>query len=267
MSNNKFMNIIFQTNQGEFYNMVFNWGETVNQMLIKFLKKIGRNDLIGNNSNSIVFLFNASQIYFYNQSTLKDFFQKSQSAKIYVNFSNQMSNNINNNSLNTHTRINSNDNSQYQKEIDNLKKLLKEEKDRNKVLKQENFNLVEKIETLNIEIAKLRSLFEEKEKNEKKKFKIENSVQSEYMVVAPGEKILAVNFVSMGVNDIGHYNLICKNTDLFVRVEERLYNDFPQFKDYETFYSINNKRIKRFKTLEDNKIKSNDVINIFINEE
>ena len=108
---------------------------------------------------------------------------------------------------------------------------------------------------------------EEKEKNEKKKFKIENSVQSEYMVVAPGEKILAVNFVSMGVNDIGHYNLICKNTDLFVRVEERLYKDFPQFKDYETFFSINNKRIKRFKTLEDNKIKSNDVINIFINEE
>ena len=50
-------------------------------------------------------------------------------------------------------------------------------------------------------------------------------------------------------------------------MEERLYKDFPQFKDYETFFSINNKRIKRFKTLEENKIKSNDVINIFLNEE
>ena len=89
---------------------------------------------------------------------------------------------------------------------------------------------------------------------------------SEYEItsIKPGEKIMAVNFVSMGVNDIGHYNLICKNTDLFVKLEERLYKDFPQFKEYETYFEVKTRRIKRFKTLKDNNIKTNDVINMFI---
>ena len=82
--------------------------------------------------------------------------------------------------------------------------------------------------------------------------------------ILPGEEILAVNFVSMGVNDIGHYNLVCKNTDLFVRLEERLYEDFPKFKDYETYFEVNTRRIKRFKTLKENNIETNDVINVFI---
>ena len=71
----------------------------------------------------------------------------------------------------------------------------------------------------------------------------------------------------MGNSDIGHYNLICINRDLFVRLEERLYNKFPQFKNYETYFEVNGKRIKRFKTLEQNNINNNDIINIFIIEE
>ena len=81
------------------------------------------------------------------------------------------------------------------------------------------------------------------------------------------EKILGVNFVSMGTNDIGHFNLVCKNVELFVRLEERLYAKFPQFKNYEKFFEVNGRRIKRFKTLDENKIESNDIINIFIMEE
>ena len=68
----------------------------------------------------------------------------------------------------------------------------------------------------------------------------------------------------MGVNDIGYYNLVCKNTDLFVRLEERLYEDYPQFKEYETYFEIKTRRIKRFKTLQENNIKTKDVINVFI---
>ena len=74
---------------------------------------------------------------------------------------------------------------------------------------------------------------------------------------------MAINFVSMVNQDIMNYNLICKNIDLFVRLEERLYEDFPQFKEYETYFVVNGKRIKRFKTLEQNNIKTNDKINIF----
>ena len=50
---------------------------------------------------------------------------------------------------------------------------------------------------------------------------------------------------------------------IIVRLEERLYEDFPQFKNYETFFEVNTRRIKRFKTLDENNIKSKDLINIF----
>ena len=78
---------------------------------------------------------------------------------------------------------------------------------------------------------------------------------------------MGVNFVSMGRNDIGHYNLVCKKRDLFVKLEERLYNAFPEFTNFETYFEVNGKRIKRFKTLGQNQIKNNDIINIFIIEE
>ncbi len=94
----------------------------------------------------------------------------------------------------------------------------------------------------------------------------QNNINNIYEItsIKKGEKIMSVNFVSMGVNDIGHYSLFCKNTDLFVRLEERLYEDFPQFKEYETYFEVKTKRLKRFKTLKENNIKTNDIINVFI---
>ena len=68
----------------------------------------------------------------------------------------------------------------------------------------------------------------------------------------------------MGNQDIGHHAVVCKNTDLFIRLEEKLYNEYPDFKNYETYFEVKTKRIKRFKTLDENKIKNGDVINVFI---
>ena len=92
----------------------------------------------------------------------------------------------------------------------------------------------------------------------------ENQTDNTINILKPGEKIMAINFVSMGIQDIGHYNIICKNTDLFTRLEEKLNNDFPILKEHETYFESNGKRIKRFKTLDENKIKNNDIINIFL---
>ena len=127
--------------------------------------------------------------------------------------------------------------------MDDLNKGIEEMEDKMKSLEKD-------LNQKNIEIEKYKS-----RTNENK-----NIITS----IKPGEKIMGVNFVSMGTNDIGHYNLVFKNTELFVRLEERLYEDFPQFKDYETIFEVNTRRIKRFKTLDENNIKSNDIINIFI---
>ena len=96
-----------------------------------------------------------------------------------------------------------------------------------------------------------------------------NNNQGKYKITSinPGEEIMCINFVSMGNQDINNYGLVCKNTDLFIRTEERLYEDFPQFKKCETYFEVNGKRIKRFLTLSENNIKDKNVINMFIIEE
>ena len=80
----------------------------------------------------------------------------------------------------------------------------------------------------------------------------------------PGEKMFAVNFVSNGFQGIMNYALLCNNIDLFVKLEEKLNNDYPELKDKETYFIVNSRKIKRFKTLDENQIKGNDVINVFL---
>jgi hypothetical protein len=271
------MNLIFRIDQGKTrkQNITLDYGSTIHQALTKFLETIGRPDLIGENEDKIYFIYSANNLHFWDQRRIENVFIRN-NPLIDVFIRQQQNNDSNHQShygiiQNIHSNINSqiihnnfNQISQFQSEIGRLNQLLNEEKEKNKILTKENYNLGQKIEILNFEIAKLKSLGQ----NQNKSRNYSNTMDNEFLLsqMKPGKKILAVNFVSMGVNDIGHYNLICKNTDLFVRVEERLYNDFPQFKDYETFFNVKGKRIKRFKTIDDNKIKNNDVINIFIND-
>ncbi len=71
----------------------------------------------------------------------------------------------------------------------------------------------------------------------------------------------------MGTQDIANYSLECKNTDLFVTLEERLLDEFTEFKKYDVYYLVNTKRVKRYLTLDQNKIKKNDLISLYIIEE
>ena len=156
-------------------------------------------------------------------------------------------------------------------EIKDLKRQLKEEKDKNLKLINENNILKNTIDNLNKKLEQIKGIKQSLENDLAQKDieiqKLRSQKSNDYFDISslkPNDKIIGVNFVSMGINDIGHYNLVCKTRDLFVKLEERLYNDFPQFINYETYFEVNGKRIKRFQTLEQNKIKNNDIINIFI---
>ena len=78
------------------------------------------------------------------------------------------------------------------------------------------------------------------------------------------EKIITINFVSAGIKYIDNYSLKCKSDDLFVKLEEKLYSVYPKLKEYETSFEVRTRRIKRFKTLDENKIKNGDFINIYL---
>ena len=194
------------------------------------------------------------------------------SSKTFTSFIPNYKNNsqINNNQIITkkNKSLNKNENNKnlqndYEIQINELKRQLNEEKNKNQKLIIENNNLKNLIQKYEITIKSLKD--EINKKNiEIEQYKLDKQSDDYITSIKPGEKIMSINFVSMGNNDIGHYSLACKNTDLFVRLEERLYNDFPQFKNYETYFEVNTKRIKRFKTLEENNIKNKNIINMFI---
>ena len=69
--------------------------------------------------------------------------------------------------------------------------------------------------------------------------------------------------MTQGNQDIINYSMACKTTDLFSSLEERLYQDYPNYRNIEKIFMVNTNRISRNKTLEENNIKNNDIINIF----
>lgn len=56
--------------------------------------------------------------------------------------------------------------------------------------------------------------------------------------------------------------LLCKNTDLFVRVESEIYKieDFKEYKEKDNFFLVNGHKVNKYDTLEKNGIKNNDIV-------
>ena len=164
-------------------------------------------------------------------------------------------------------------------EIEKLKRELETEKKKNKQL-QDTINQLKQNHNIEIEKYKkdinklveknkeLEKLLEEKNKEINDYiFKFSNSNNNEQLIsFKPGDKIIAVLFMTQGNQDIYNYTMPCKTSDLFVRLEERLYHDFPKYRNFETFFMVNARRIFRFKSLEENQIKNNDIISLFTNE-
>ena len=76
-------------------------------------------------------------------------------------------------------------------------------------------------------------------------------------------KIISVLFMTQGNQDIINYSMVCRTTDLFSSLEERLYQDFPNYRNVEKIFMVNANRIFKDKTLEENNIEHNDIICLF----
>jgi hypothetical protein len=71
-------------------------------------------------------------------------------------------------------------------------------------------------------------------------------------------EIIAVNFVNLSLNI--HYPMACKKTDVFSKVEEKLYQEFPELKNKNYYFIANGNVIDKSLTFEQNKIKSGNTI-------
>jgi len=64
--------------------------------------------------------------------------------------------------------------------------------------------------------------------------------------------IMSVNFISMDQNI--HYSVGCLKTNTFAEVEEKLYKQYPQYRETNNNFLSNGTYVKRFKTIAENNI-------------
>ena len=158
--------------------------------------------------------------------------------------------------------------------VSKLEKEIKDLKDNHKSIKniydQEkltNVNLNKQINQLTSELNALKLNLDEKNKEiSSLKNGINTSSNNIHMpshpVYEPGEYPIIAHFKS--VDQTVDRPILSKNTELFVDVEKKLYKDYPDFKELNTYFTVNGTMIKRFKTMEDNKIKDNDKICLMV---
>ena len=111
-------------------------------------------------------------------------------------------------------------------------------------------------------IKKLQNNINEKEQE---LYQLKNNLNSSQLKTNTDKKWgFAISFRS---NDQTiNYPMVCNEKDIISRLEEELYNEFPQYKDYNTYLTCNGIILKRFKTIGENNIKKGDAILVNIYE-
>jgi len=209
------------------------------------------------------------------------------------NFYNQMVN-LNNNNINMNrpNKISWDEgDEELYKRINQLEKELKEEKINNDILNKKNIELTKKNQELNKIIMDLKNEKYKKEKNELLRYNVynvENILENKYNInrlidllnelnmlkeklpsesSKKEEKLIVVIITS--TDQKIYYPIVCRNTDEFSKLESELYrrNEYKEYKDGINHFISNGKRINRFDTLEQNKIKNGDKILLIKEEE
>ena len=196
---------------------------------------------------------------YFNNSELEDIFKET----LKTNFYNYNVNNPKKNDLNIQ-KLNEN----LYKKIEDLNIELIKEKKMNKELKEENEKLLKELE-----FAKSNGLIDNnkdnKNKNEldlfKKLYEKDEELKNLQLKLArfpfellEGEKLISVNFITS--DQVIKCSVICKSNDIFVTVENRLYNKLSELKNNENYFLVNGKKIYKYLTLEENNIHDNDII-------
>ena len=143
-------------------------------------------------------------------------------------------------------------------EINNLKNKLS---NANKIIEQQNLKIKElqnklnnsniTVETLKKEINNYKNSISQKDiELNKLKLQLKNNNIPNNNVNF--NDIMCVNFISSDQNV--HYAITCLKTDIFAEVEEKLYKQYPEYRETNNYFISNGKQILRFKTIEENNI-------------
>ena len=74
--------------------------------------------------------------------------------------------------------------------------------------------------------------------------------------------IMSVNFISSDQNV--HYSVTCLKTNTFAEVEEKLYKQYPQYRETNNTFLANGMQVLRFKTIAENEIGSGYPVTLIV---
>ena len=129
-------------------------------------------------------------------------------------------------------------------------KLIKEEKVKNDNLSKKNKELEKLFNNIT---------------NKNYVIELENEIElfKTYFKFSNNEKLISIKFIS--VNQDIDFTIVAKNTDVFSKIEKILYDNYPKYIDSENYFIVNGSKINTHRTLEQNKIKNNDIVTLEIN--
>jgi chromosome segregation ATPase len=144
---------------------------------------------------------------------------------------------------------------------DEINKLKNELTKANKVIEQQKLTINElqnklnnynnTINNLNNDINNYRNIISKKDielNNYKSQLNNTNIQNTKYNF----NDIMCVNFISSDQNV--HYAATCLKTNTFAEVEEKLYKQYPQYRETNNTFLANGMQVLRFKTIDENKI-------------
>ena len=173
-------------------------------------------------------------------------------------------------------------NSQTNNEISNLKNEIANLKNELKIKDQkinEQNSIINNLKSqLNIfknnSQADLKKIIDQKEKeikvlkgellNKKNEINdLKESLNNNSNSIPQGGKPFAISFES--IDSKIKYPIICTNNTIISRLEEEIYNEYPEYKEHNTYLTCNGSFVKRFKTIKENGINKGNtiIVNIY----
>ena len=99
------------------------------------------------------------------------------------------------------------------------------------------------------------NLINEKENKIKE---LEEKIKRYPFVLEKNEKIMSIIFSS--INEKVNFSMVCKNTDTIHKLEEKLYEEYPNLSESENYFLCKGKLLNKFQFFEKNHIKNGDII-------
>ena len=127
-----------------------------------------------------------------------------------------------------------------------------------KIEREKNSNFSNKENTPNEDTNKIIKLYDEISENHKEIKYLKGKIERFPFDLCENEKIMSVILSTEDKNIL--YSVIAKNTDKFLRIEEKFYDAFPEFGKVENSFYINGNKINKYQTLEENAIKNSELI-------